>query len=166
MINLGKMCNKNNSKDVILEKQENGCMKCISHCQDADGYTRIRYKGKHERLFRVIYMQKYGEIPKGKLIRHKCDNTWCCNIEHLEIGTPKDNVRDMIERGRDAYHKQKKKLWGEKNGSSKLTEKQVKEIYLSDLGCSSLSKMYNVSKTNIRYIKNKKQWKWLTDRLD
>lgn len=46
------------------------------------------------------------------------------------------------------------------------SEEEVKEIYLSDLGCTTLSKKYNVSKTNIRYIKNKQQWKWLTDTFD
>lgn len=147
-------------------KQENGCIKCISHCTDKDGYTRIKYNGKHERLFRVIYMLKYGDIPKGMLIRHKCDNPYCCNIEHLEIGTPKDNVRDMIERGRDCYHNPKPKIFGERNGSSKLTEKQVKEIYLSSLSNKKLAKIYGVSAINIGYIKNKKQWKWLTDTLD
>ena len=164
MINIGKISKK--GKNVILEKLENGCIKCTSHCKDSDGYTRIKYNGKHERLFRIIYMQKFGEIPKGMLIRHKCDNPYCCNIDHLEIGTPKDNVRDMIERGRDAYHSSKRKSLGEKNGSHKLTEKQVKEIYLSKLSNSELAKIYNVSKTNIGFIKKKEQWKWLTDTLD
>lgn len=162
MINLGKL-NKQ-GKEVILEKLENGCIKCISHCTDKDGYVRIRYNGKHERLFRVLYIQKYGNIPKGMVIRHKCDHPYCCNIEHLEIGTRLDNVRDMIQRGRDVYHVSK--IRGTKIGISKLTEQQVKEIYLSKLGYRKLSKIYNVSVTNIYYIKRKKQWKWLTDTLD
>ena len=161
MINLGKL--SKNSKNIILQKEKNGCIKCISHCKDSDGYTRIKYNGKPERLFRVIYMQKYGEIPKGMLIRHKCDNRWCCNIKHLEIGTPKDNVRDMIERGRDTYHKSKNV--GIKNKASKLTEKQVEEIYLSNDSYSKLSKKYNVSKTNVSNIKNKIQWTHITDKL-
>lgn len=66
----------------------------------------------------------------------------------------------------DAYHNPKKKLLGEKNGSNKLTEKQVKEIYLSKLSLKTLSKIYGVSTSNISYIKNKKQWQWLTDTLD
>lgn len=164
MINLGKL--SNSGKEVILEKLENGCIKCISHCTDKDGYTRIRYNGKHERLFRVIYMQKHGDIPKGMVIRHKCDHPYCCNIEHLEIGTRLDNVRDMIERGRDVYHEPKSKSFGTNNGSHKLNEQQVKEIYLSKLGYRKLSKLYKVSTTNIFYIKNKKQWSWLTDTLD
>lgn len=166
MISLGKFSNSNTSKEVILEKLENGCIKCISHCTDNDGYVRIKYNGKHERLFRVLYIQKYGSIPKGMVIRHKCDHPYCCNIEHLEIGTRLDNVRDMIERGRDVYHKPKMHNFGTNNGSHKLTEQQVKEIYLSNLGCTALSKKYNVSKTNIRYIKSKQQWKWLTDTFD
>lgn len=166
MINLGKLSNGRTSKEVILEKQSNGCIKCVSHCTDKDGYVRIRYNGKHDRLFRVIYQQKYGEIPERMVIRHKCDNRWCCNVDHLEIGTQKDNVRDMIERGRDCYHKPKYSSRGTKNHANKLTEKQVRDIYLSNLNNSELSKIYNVSKANISYIKNKRHWKWLTDTLD
>lgn len=162
MINLGKLSEY--GKEVILEELENGCIKCISHCTDKDGYTRIRYNGKHDRLFRVLYQKKYGEIPKGMVIRHKCDHSYCCNIEHLEIGTQLDNVRDMIQRGRDVYHNTKAK--GMKIGASKLTEQQVKEIYLSKLGYRKLSKLYKVSSTNIAHIKNKRHWKWLTDTLD
>lgn len=165
MINLGKLSDTATSKDIILEEQENGCIRCISHCRDKDGYTRINYKGKQERLFRVLYMKKYGDIPKGMVIRHKCDNTYCCNINHLEIGTQQENVDDMIKRGRDVFHKPKPKLWGALNGCHKLNEQQVKEIYMSPLKYSTLAKMYNVSGTNIRNIKNKKQWKWLTDTL-
>lgn len=111
-------------------------------------------------------MQKYGNIPKGMVIRHKCDHPYCCNIEHLEIGTRLDNVRDMIERGRDAYHKPKTYNFGTNNSMHKLTEQQVKEIYLSSLSQKKLSELYKVSTTNIAYIKKKKQWKWLTDTLD
>lgn len=164
MINIGKCSDR--GKDIILVTQDNGCIKCISHCSDADGYTRIRYNGKHERLFRILYMKQYGEIQNGMVIRHKCDNPWCCNIEHLEIGTRKDNVKDMIERNRDAYHKPREKTRGENNVSCKLTEQQVEEIYLSELSYKKLGKMYGVSATNIRNIKKKLQWKWLTDRLD
>lgn len=35
-------------------------------------------------------------------IRHKCDNTRCVNIDHLEAGTPKENTRDCVERGHRA----------------------------------------------------------------
>ena len=166
MINLGKISDGYASKDVILEKQENGCVKCISHCTDKDGYVRIRYNGKHERLYRVLYERKFDKIPKGKVLRHLCNNAWCVNVEHLKVGTYKENSQDMINCGRSSKGKQNKKLRGIKNGSNKLTEEQVKKIYLSNLKQSELAREYGVSKTNIKYIKEKKQWKWLTDTLD
>ena len=155
-----------NGKDIILEKLDNGCVICTSHCKDKNGYVRIIHKGKQERLHRIIYKMYYGEIPKEMVIRHKCDNPNCCNIEHLEIGTQQDNVNDMIERGRSNKGKPNIKLRGTSNNSNKLNEEQVKEIYLSPLNCVQLGKLYNVSETNIRYIKKKRQWKWLTDTLD
>lgn len=164
MINLGKISKC--GKDIILQKQENGCVKCISHCTDKDGYVRIRYKGKHDRLFRVLYQQKHGEIPKGLVLRHLCNNAWCVNIEHLKVGTQKENYQDMVNCGRSPKGKQNLKISGEKNHNHRLSEKQVKEIYLSKLNLKILSKIYEVSTTNISYIKNKKQWKWLTDTLD
>lgn len=41
------------------------------------------------------------ELPRETVIRHKCDNPCCVNIDHLEAGTAKDNARDKIERGRN-----------------------------------------------------------------
>lgn len=155
-----------NGKNIILEKLDNGCVICTSHCKDKDGYVRIRSKGKHERLHRIIYEMHHGEIPKGLLIRHKCDNPNCCNIEHLEIGNHKDNAKDMVDRGRSTKGKPNINYRGVLNHQSKLTEQQVKEIYLSNLSLRELGKLYGVSDTNISYIKHKKQWKWLTDTLD
>ena len=60
----------------------------------------------------------------------------------------------------------RKKIRGINNGANKLKENDVIEIYLSKEKNSVLAKKYNVSKTNIIYIKKKKQWKWLTDKLD
>ena len=94
MVNLGKFSEL--GKEVIIEQQSNGCIKCLSHCTDKDGYVRIRYNGKHDRLFRVLYTIKYGEIPKGMVLRHLCNNAWCVNVEHLKVGTQKENVQDMI----------------------------------------------------------------------
>ena len=121
-----------NSKDIILEEKENGCIECISHCKDDCGYTRIRYNNKHERLFRVIYEMHNGTIPKNMVIRHTCDNPACCNIKHLLIGTQKDNAQDMITRGR--YCRTNISARGTKSYANKLTEDQVKEIYLSKQG--------------------------------
>lgn len=164
MIDLGKL--SNNGKHIICKQLANGCIECISHCTDDDGYTRVQYKGKQERLFRVLYTIQHGDIPSGMVIRHMCNNPNCCNVDHLKIGTHKDNMLDMIKCGHSLKNIPRPSIKGIKNPSNKLTEKEVIDIYLSDLTYTNLSKIYKVSKTNISHIKNKRQWSWLTDTLD
>ena len=49
---------------------------------------------------RCAYEFTNGPAPRNLEVRHKCDNPWCCNPSHLEIGTHAENMRDMAIRGR------------------------------------------------------------------
>ena len=51
-------------------------------------------------VHRIAWSLTNGEIPKGMVVRHDCDNPPCCNPEHLRLGTQADNVKDMRDRGR------------------------------------------------------------------
>jgi hypothetical protein len=53
-----------------------------------------------EAPYRDFYERIRGPVPKGVVLRHKCDSRLCMNPNHLEPGTPKDNVDDMMARGR------------------------------------------------------------------
>lgn len=64
------------------------------------GYGLLRVEGCNERAHRYAYRRAYGEIPTGAVVRHKCDTKLCVNAEHLEVGTQKENIGDMITRGR------------------------------------------------------------------
>ena len=68
------------------------------------GYVQIYGEngGPKQYLHRLVWEAHNAEpIPEGQVIRHTCDNPSCCNPNHLLIGTMKDNVDDMFERGRN-----------------------------------------------------------------
>lgn len=49
---------------------------------------------------RLQWMHLHGEIQKGQVIMHTCDNPPCINPDHLRCGTQSDNLTDMAARGR------------------------------------------------------------------
>ena len=58
--------------------------------------------GKRWPAHRIAWQVTHGVIPYGKFVCHRCDNPPCCNPAHLFLGTPKENMQDMLtkERGR------------------------------------------------------------------
>ncbi|MGA7723315.1 MAG: HNH endonuclease signature motif containing protein [Ignavibacteriaceae bacterium] len=61
---------------------------------DRDGYRRIERGHKQWLVHRYIWTLYNGEIPAGMEVRHRCNNPACFRIEHLELGTHKQNMED------------------------------------------------------------------------
>jgi len=68
--------------------------------KDQKGYGALYINGTKIQAHRAAYRLHVGKIPRGMLICHKCDNPKCINPKHLFAGTPSDNLRDCVKKGR------------------------------------------------------------------
>jgi len=64
------------------------------------GYGQFFDKGVRILAHRYSYKLRFGKIPEGLFLCHTCDNPKCVNPDHLKPGTQKDNIQDMIAKGR------------------------------------------------------------------
>jgi len=100
---------------------------------------------KNTYVHRVMYEHHFKHtLAKGEIVRHTCDNGFCANPAHLQIGSQRENVRDSIKRGRF--------------GTSQLTQEQAKDIFLRySKGESAviLSREYRMSPQAIRQVGTK-----------
>lgn len=75
---------------------KNNCWEWIG-ARDFQGYGMTFYRGKKERIHRLIYAYLIDSIPRGidgrKILQidHLCRNTCCCNPCHLEAVSQKEN---------------------------------------------------------------------------
>lgn len=60
--------------------------------QRSQRYPSLKIKGKPKKVHQHFWEQAHGPIPKGMVLHHKCENTRCCNVEHLEVVTPATNA--------------------------------------------------------------------------
>lgn len=118
------------------------------------GYGQIGVIGQTWYAHRFSYLLFNKKLDPDLLVRHKCDNRLCVNPYHLETGTHQDNMRDRNIRGRTAK--------GVRNPKSKLTEKEVLEIYKDQRIYKDIAKQYNVLPDTISRIKSGKNWGHVT----
>lgn len=89
------------------------------------GYGQIGIGRRDEGLIethRLSYELANGPIPEGMMVLHSCDVRACVNPDHLRVGTHRENMDDMVSRGRNHIPS------GVSNGNAKLTTDQVEGI--------------------------------------
>lgn len=120
------------------------------------GYPVIRYDGMARGIYRVLYFLSRGErVDNGSIvIRHKCDNVLCLNLDHLIPGSHVDNVMDRVSRERSAS--------GSRNGRAKLNESQAAFIRnlckAGEMTKTAIANMFGVSNKVVYNIAMGKQW--------
>lgn len=134
-------------------EDDNGCWNWTGAIVSSYGYGYIYFIDRPRLAHRVSWIITYGDIPEGLCVCHSCDNTRCCNPEHLFLGTYKDNEEDKKSKGRT--------MAGERQGSSKLTNEQVLDIREkaeSGVPVAVLAVKYDIATTTVSKIKLRKRW--------
>lgn len=133
-----------------LQLQENGCINwtgCLVR-----GYGHFKINSKNLKAHRIAWLLAGNTIPNGFILRHKCkQNRACCNVEHLEIGTHKQNGEDKIRDGTATR--------GEYTNTSKLTDEIVIKIRArANEGYRVLAEEFGVYQGTIGHIIRRESW--------
>lgn len=102
------------------------------------------------RLLAIAFIPNPNNLPQ---VNHKNAIKSDFRIENLEWCTAKYNKIHAVSLGLSADNS------GDKNGRSKLTEKQAKIIKTSTCPSKSLSLIFNVSQATIRDIRSSYSWR-------
>lgn len=129
------------------------------------GYGQFYFNGRKGYAHRFSYIAHHGPLPRGALALHTCDNPICVNPAHLEAGSNKKNLRDMVARGRRTAWPEGRK-WGPSNQAprpnQKLTREQVVDIkreHAAGVKQKTLAAKHGVDDTTISHIIAGRIWK-------
>lgn len=145
--------------------------KCLNWLggRDTSGYGSANVDGVIDRTHRHAYRLRYGSIPEGKFVLHKCDNRLCVEPSCLYAGTKKNNAEDRERRGRGNHATGERHGCathpglheGARNGRAKLNEEQVINLlreHKQGMSKAALARKYGVSDVTVCRIVSGKLW--------
>lgn len=116
------------------------------------GVTLCKLSVKKTFLVHQLVASAFIPNPENKpTVNHKDCDTSNNHVDNLEWATQKENIDYAVSLQRHCH--------GETHGCHKLTEDQIRQIRSHKQGGNNLAKMYDVSYSTIKRIRNKKAWR-------
>lgn len=105
------------------------------------GYSRVTFDGQRMYAHRAAWVLHNGPITSTQFVCHKCDNPACIRVEHLFLGTAKDNTQDCIAKGR--FYKQAQDV---------VDEDAFAEMFYAGVTLADIAAALNIGKTSAHRI--------------
>jgi hypothetical protein len=122
-------------------------MSCVNwpFSRNKAGYGRVVDPStkKHYFVHRLAYEAAYGNVPSGHVIRHTCDNPSCFALEHLALGTQKENIQESYNKGRQV-------------GNRKIPDDLVKSVLSRKGTNASIAAELGMTEASVQAIKSKR----------
>ena len=79
-------------RDNIAPCPLTGCWFYMGSWDSGNGYGKTMWQGMTWMFHRLVWTLLVGPIPRGKVLDHTCRVRICCNPDHLEPVTGKENT--------------------------------------------------------------------------
>ena len=138
----------------------NDCWPWLGTINPVTGYGQVSDgRGRTALAHRVAYAAAVGPVAGGKNnhVCHRCDNRRCCNPAHLFLGHARENMDDMVTKGRSSR--------GVGRPKAKLNDDLVRHIRRRfDAGepLALLAAEYGVSKPTLWKAATGRTWRHVT----
>jgi hypothetical protein len=148
-----------------LVKKTDGCWYWIGTIA-TNGYGVMNIRNRQYKAHRIAYDLTH-EKPLGNLFAcHHCDNRSCVRPDHIFAGTQKDNMADMLNKGRESRDGTHKGRMGSVNGRAALTEYdayKIRDYHARNvMTCDEMADVFRVSSSTIRRVVSRATWRHIS----
>lgn len=132
----------------LSDPTETGCIEWLGALTE-NGYGKIYYgyfggRPRQVAAHRAAWVLDRGDLNPRALVCHTCDNRRCVNANHLFLGLPADNVRDMVRKDRHFG-----KDWRE---SKRIGVERIRDLKRMGQYHKDIASHLGISKSSVSFV--------------